>query len=174
MSDLVSDLVSCDMHPFTPLKAPAPQPQPHPQRASMCNSYTPRYFSLFSFWVSLSIYNNFKIFVPFESICRMLEFLPLLPSPKIDWPLPSVVNILATILFLLECYHFIGHVCVLFRVRLLPRKDVVRIRYYFLFDTFTVFTVCFLYTEKAEVAGGNADGSASVLFLHLEQTVFYQ
>ena len=99
-------------------------------------------------WVNLSICNNFKIFVPFESICRMLEFLPLLPSPKIDWPLPSVVNILATILFLLECYHFIGHVCVLFRVRLLPRKDVVRIRYYFLFDTLTVFTVCFLYTEK--------------------------
>ena len=42
-SDLVSDLVSCDMHPFTPLTAAAPQPQPHPQRASMCNSYTPRY-----------------------------------------------------------------------------------------------------------------------------------
>ena len=44
MSDLVSDLVSCDMHPFTPPHSPIPQPQPHPQRASMCNSYTPRYF----------------------------------------------------------------------------------------------------------------------------------
>ena len=124
----------------TPPPLPPLSPPPFPHTSSPFTNPPP--------WVNLSICNNFKIFVPFESICRMLEFLPLLPSPKIDWPLPSVVNILATILFLLECYHFIGHVCVLFRGRLLPRKDVVRIRYYFLFDTLTVFTVCFLYTEK--------------------------
>ena len=43
--------MSCDTHPFNPPHSPsppAPQPQPHPQRASMCNSYTPRYLHAFS------------------------------------------------------------------------------------------------------------------------------
>ena len=66
--------------------------------------------------------------------------------PGVMWP--QALNVLATFLFTLECYHVVGHVCVLFRVRLLPRKDLVRIRYYFLFDTLTVFVVCFLYVGK--------------------------
>ena len=42
--------MSCDTQPFTPLppttapSPPSPNPTPNPQRASMCNSYTPRYF----------------------------------------------------------------------------------------------------------------------------------
>ena len=79
--------------------------------------------------------------------CFLQRMDPLfLPVPSFTWPLPSCADIIATFLFTLECYHFIGHVCVLFRVRLLPRKDVVKIRYYFLFDTLTVFAVCFLFT----------------------------
>lgn len=74
----------------------------------------------------------------------MLELLLLSAGPSF----PCVVNVLATLLFTLELYHVVGHVCVLFRVRLLPRRDLVRIRYYFLFDTLTVFTVCFLYTGR--------------------------
>ena len=41
--------MSCDTQPFTPLppttapSPPSPNPTPNPQRASMCNSYTPRY-----------------------------------------------------------------------------------------------------------------------------------
>ena len=53
MWDLLLDLVSCHMHPLNPPAQPqapqppqSPQPQPHPQRASMCNSYTPRYLLL--------------------------------------------------------------------------------------------------------------------------------
>ena len=47
--------MSCDTQPFTPLPpttapSPPPAPQPHPQRASMCNSYTPRYFYTCSLW----------------------------------------------------------------------------------------------------------------------------
>ena len=98
-------------------------------------------------WTSSLLLNCSANCIIFYYIYRMLEFLPL-PTPKIDWPLPNVANVLATFLFILECYHFIWHVCVLFRVRLLPRKDLVRIRYYFLLDTLTVFTVCFLYTGK--------------------------
>ena len=42
--------MSCDTQPFTPLPPTAPSPPSPPappQRASMCNSYTPRYFVLF-------------------------------------------------------------------------------------------------------------------------------
>lgn len=59
---------------------------------------------------------------------------------------PQTFNFIALFLFVLECYHLIGHCAVLFRLRLLPRKDLVRIRYYFLLDTLTVFTVSFVYT----------------------------
>ena len=55
-------------------------------------------------------------------------------------------NIIATVLFSLELYHVITHCLILFRVRMLPRKDLAKARYYFLVDTFTVFATCFLFT----------------------------
>lgn len=54
----------------------------------------------------------------------------------------------AFILFTLEWFHIWGHTLILFRVRLLPRKDLVRIRLYFLFDLLTVFTSSILFTGK--------------------------
>ncbi|XP_074661938.1 uncharacterized protein LOC141914597 [Tubulanus polymorphus] len=57
-------------------------------------------------------------------------------------------SLVATFLFFLEAYHAIGHAAVMFRIRMLPRKDLVRVRYYFLFDTLTVFVTAFCYTGK--------------------------
>lgn len=54
----------------------------------------------------------------------------------------------AVFLFFLECYHVCSHLNVLFRIRLLPRKDLVRIRFYFLFDLMTVFCSSFLFLQR--------------------------
>ncbi|XP_013417086.1 uncharacterized protein LOC106178446 [Lingula anatina] len=62
----------------------------------------------------------------------------------------NLMSLLAAFLFSLEAYHFIGHVLILFRMRLLPRKDLVRQRYYFLVDAMTVFTTNFLFTGKLQ------------------------
>ena len=51
----------------------------------------------------------------------------------------------AAILFALEAYHVLTHFMVLFGLRMLPRKDLVRQRFYFLFDTLTIFTTNFLF-----------------------------
>ena len=55
----------------------------------------------------------------------------------VNWP--------AVILFFLESYHVFTHVAILFGLRMLPRKDLVRQRFYFLFDTLTIFTVNFVF-----------------------------
>ncbi|XP_067951063.1 uncharacterized protein [Watersipora subatra] len=52
------------------------------------------------------------------------------------------------VFFCLECYHFVVHTMILFRVRMLPRKDLVRNRYYFLIDTFSVFLVNFVLVQR--------------------------
>lgn len=57
-------------------------------------------------------------------------------------------NAIAFILFSLEWFHIWGHTLILFRIRMLPRKDLVRIRLYFLFDMFTVFCSSILFTGK--------------------------
>ena len=41
---------------------------------------------------------------------------------------------LASLIFFLEVYHFLTHVLVLFGIRLLPRKDLVKQRIYFMID----------------------------------------
>ena len=60
----------------------------------------------------------------------------------------TLENIAAAVLFFLQCYHVIGHGCVLFRIRLLPRKDIVCLRYYVFIDGFTVFVTAFLLTDR--------------------------
>ncbi|XP_046565416.1 uncharacterized protein LOC124274136 isoform X1 [Haliotis rubra] len=72
-------------------------------------------------------------------------------------------NPVAFVLFVVELYHILGHAAILFRVRLLPRKDLVRIRFYFLFDAASVFITCFLYTGKLRWLAS----------LHLIQHLFY-
>lgn len=52
---------------------------------------------------------------------------------------------LGAFLFMLETYHVLTHCMVLFGLRMLPRKDLVRQRIYFLIDTATIFSVNFLY-----------------------------
>lgn len=60
----------------------------------------------------------------------------------------NLENFAAFFLFFLECYHICGHLNVLFRIRLLPRRDLVRIRFYFLFDLLTVFASSFLFLHR--------------------------
>lgn len=55
---------------------------------------------------------------------------------------------IAWFLFTLEWYHIWGHCLILFRIRLLPRKDLVRIRWYFMVDLLTVFASSILFTGK--------------------------
>ena len=56
----------------------------------------------------------------------------------------------AAFMFALEVYHVIGHMCIVLRVRLLPKRDLVRVRLYFLFDTLTVAVSAFLFTGKLQ------------------------
>lgn len=62
----------------------------------------------------------------------------------------NLENFAAFFLFFLECYHICGHLNVLFRIRLLPRRDLVRIRFYFLFDLLTVFASSFLFLHRLQ------------------------
>lgn len=62
----------------------------------------------------------------------------------------TLLNSLSLIAFCIEAYHIVGHCAVLFRVRLLPRKDLVRIRYYFLIDLLSVFVSSFLILGKLQ------------------------
>lgn len=62
----------------------------------------------------------------------------------------NLENMAAFLLFFLECYHVSGHLNVLFRIRLLPRRDLVRIRFYFLFDLLTVFASSFLFLQRLQ------------------------
>lgn len=56
-------------------------------------------------------------------------------------------KVFGTLLFFLELYHLFGHLSVLLRIRLLPRKDLRRVRFYFLIDLLTVAAVNYLYTQ---------------------------
>lgn len=64
--------------------------------------------------------------------------------------LESLLHGLTIVAFCFECYHIVGHCAVLFRIRLLPRKDLVRIRYYFLIDLMTVFCSSFVILGKLQ------------------------
>jgi len=60
----------------------------------------------------------------------------------------NTMDIIGSILFFLESYHFVSHFLVLFRIRLLPARDLRKVGYYFLIDTTTVFVSSFLYTGE--------------------------
>lgn len=82
----------------------------------------------------------------------------------------SLFNVLTVIAFSVEAYHIIGHCAVLFRVRLLPRKDLVRIRYYFLFDLLTVFVSSFVILGKLQWLAAIQMCQHMYYFLFWEQT----
>ena len=54
---------------------------------------------------------------------------------------------LCVILLSLEIYHAFSHICILFRLRMLPKKDLVRVKVYFLVDLLTVASSA-MYTGK--------------------------
>ena len=62
--------------------------------------------------------------------------------------LDMLQTIIAFLLFGIEWFHIWGHSLILFRVRLLPRKDLVRIRLYFFVDTLSVFVSSIIFTGK--------------------------
>lgn len=58
------------------------------------------------------------------------------------------MNPVYLIFFISESFHIIGHAVVLFRIRLLPRKDLVRVHYYFVFDLLSVYLTSFFVLQK--------------------------
>uniref|UniRef100_A0A2C9JUT4 Uncharacterized protein n=1 Tax=Biomphalaria glabrata TaxID=6526 RepID=A0A2C9JUT4_BIOGL len=60
----------------------------------------------------------------------------------------SLVDVVSVVLFSVELYHLVAHVFILCGIRSLPRKDLVRVRLYFLLDALTVFFTSFLFTGK--------------------------
>jgi hypothetical protein len=73
--------------------------------------------------VQYSLYNVYHALL-------QVQLATMLPS--------SVESTVAFVLFILETYHIVSHLVILLRIRLLPRKDLVRVRYYFLIDAITV------------------------------------
>lgn len=62
----------------------------------------------------------------------------------------SFQDVLTFLLFGMESFHFIGHCLIMFRVRQLPRKDFVRLRFYFLVDPLSVFLSSFVVLGKLQ------------------------
>lgn len=57
-------------------------------------------------------------------------------------------DVASLVIISFEVYHLIAHAVILFGFRALPRRDLVRIRMYFLFDALTVFISSFLLTGR--------------------------
>jgi len=57
------------------------------------------------------------------------------------------MSIFGTILFGVELYHTVGHGVIMFRQRMLPAKDISRLRFYFFIDLMTVAT-SYMYTRQ--------------------------
>ncbi|KAL8584346.1 hypothetical protein ACOMHN_031966 [Nucella lapillus] len=72
-------------------------------------------------------------------------------------------NVAGMVLFLMETYHVLSHMVILCRRRLLPRKDLVRIRYYFLLDGLSSFLTAFFYTGRFQW----------LISLHVVQHLYY-
>ncbi|CAI9734142.1 Hypothetical predicted protein [Octopus vulgaris] len=57
---------------------------------------------------------------------------------------------IATLILSSEVFHAMTHSMVLFRLRLLPRKDLVQVNYYFVFDLLSVFFASFLVLQRLQ------------------------
>ncbi|GAB1605200.1 uncharacterized protein LOC115220432, partial [Argonauta hians] len=57
---------------------------------------------------------------------------------------------IATFILSSEIFHALTHSMVLFRLRLLPRKDLVNVNYYFIFDLLSVFVASFVILQKLQ------------------------
>ena len=60
----------------------------------------------------------------------------------------NLVSLATFFLFFLECYHIIGHLNVFLRIRLLPRRDLLRIRVYFLSEALSICASSFLLLHR--------------------------
>ncbi|XP_059177656.1 uncharacterized protein LOC131956988 [Physella acuta] len=60
----------------------------------------------------------------------------------------QVYDVACFLLFAVELYHMLAHVLIMCGIRTLPRKDLVRVRLYFMLDTLTVFITSFLLTNR--------------------------
>ncbi|CAL4121750.1 unnamed protein product [Meganyctiphanes norvegica] len=79
----------------------------------------------------------------------------------------SYETIFGVTLFTLEFYHILTHLAILFRVRMLPRQDLVRQQWYFIIDLGTAFCSSFLYLQKFQLL-------TSVQFIqHLYYIIFW-
>ena len=58
----------------------------------------------------------------------------------------SMYDAACLLVFSMEFYHAVAHTMIMCGLRTIPRKDLVRIRFYFLVDALTVFTSSFLLT----------------------------
>ena len=66
----------------------------------------------------------------------------------------SVTTAAYIILFTFESFHLVGHSLIMFRVRQLPRKDLVRMRLYFFTDLVTVFLSSFVVLQRYQWLAG--------------------
>ena len=82
----------------------------------------------------------------------------------------TLYSVLTFVAFSAEVYHIVGHCAVLFRLRLLPRKDLVRVRYYFLIDLLTVFISSFVILGKLQWLAVIQMCQHMYYFLYWEQT----
>lgn len=88
---------------------------------------------------------NFKLFV-FVIKLNEKYITYFFPEKK----MVSFQDVLTFLLFGMESFHFIGHCLIMFRVRQLPRKDFVRMRFYFIVDPLSVFLSSFVVLGKLQ------------------------
>ena len=72
------------------------------------------------------------------TIQYQINHIPLNNKYNHTLKMESESSNLAFFLFTFELYHLVGHIVVLLGLRLLPRRDLVRQRLYFLTDLLTV------------------------------------
>lgn len=80
----------------------------------------------------------------------------------------------ALLLFITECFHAFGHQNVFFRIRLLPRVDVVRIRFYFLFESLSVFVSSYLFLQRLQWLTTISIVVHGYYVLYWDKTAFFQ
>lgn len=69
---------------------------------------------------------------------------------NILWKMMKLEYFVALLLCISECFHAFGHMNVFFWIRPLPRRDVVRIRFYFLFETLSEFVSSYLFSQRLQ------------------------
>ncbi|XP_062611067.1 uncharacterized protein LOC134272906 [Saccostrea cucullata] len=69
---------------------------------------------------------------------------------KENFRMMNLENVAALVLFFVECYHVCGHLSIAFRIRMLPRKDLYRIRFYILLDPVSGILTTFVFLQRIQ------------------------